>query len=325
MSQGLMTLIGGLAGRGVATGGTKTTLIDTDKVFEADLFNDTIIKLGPMSDLKTYYRKVTDTANSTLTFATLPGTPATCAWTVVAGHVITTVCVADGGNDYTIESALNAEASQDLAVALVGDVITVTLATGVGGLSDDAKNTATLVAAAIDGLAEFTSSVTTGDGSGVVPETTAAVAFSGGVDEVKPVAGTRYVITKKQNSDVSLSGSYPAQATPFVSTADSGANAAQTITVAAVAGKSHYITAIEVAISGAAAVSTITAILKEDAAGTPASKWKEIIGIASPIGTRVGIAFPIPIKLTTAKTADLVIDAGGAAVITTGNISGYTL
>lgn len=122
-----------------------------------------------------------------------------------------------------------------------------------------------------------------------------------------------------------LSGSYPSGATPFVSTDDSEANTAKTITIAAAEGKSHYITAIEVAISGAEAASTITVELKEDAGGTPVSKWKEIIGSSAAIGTRVGLALPFPIKLTAGKTADLVISAGGASVVTTGNIAGYTL
>lgn len=124
---------------------------------------------------------------------------------------------------------------------------------------------------------------------------------------------------------ITVTASFPSQATPFCSTADSEANTAKTITIAAVEGKSHYITAIEVSISGAAAVSTITVTLKEDAAGTPVSKWKEIIGIGASIGTRVGLALPFPIKLTAGKTADLVISAGGASVVTTGNIAGYTL
>lgn len=156
-----------------------------------------------------YYRTITGTtaSTSTITFPTLPGTPASCAWTAVAGHVITTTCVADGGNDYTIVAALAVGNNKPLAVTLVGKVITIALATGAGGLSNDAANTATLVAAAIDALAEFTSSVTSGDGSGVVAATSAPVAFSGGVDEVKPVSGTHYEVVGGIGSAVSLSSS----------------------------------------------------------------------------------------------------------------------
>ena len=207
MSQALMNFLGQSLGKGQATGGTKTTLLDTRKVFLDGMLNGRIIRMtiGGID----YYRTITGTtaSTSTITFPTLPGTPASCAWTVVAGHVITTTCVADGGNDYTIVAALAEGNNKPLAVTLVGKVITIALATGAGGASNDAANTTTLVAAAIDALPEFTSSVTSGDGSGVVAATSAPVAFSGGVDEVKPVSGTHYEVVGGIGSAVSLSGS----------------------------------------------------------------------------------------------------------------------
>jgi len=205
--QGMYNFLGKSFGRGTATGGTKTTLLDTKKVFEDDMLNGTVIRMN-IGGID-YYRTVTDTtaSSSTITFATLPGTPASCVWTVVAGHAITTVSVADGGNDYTITAALAVGNNKPLAVTLVGNVITIALATGAAGASNDVANTAVLVAAAINGLAEFTSSVTTGDGSGVVPAT-ASVAFTGGVDEVKPELGTHYEIAKNDGlSGTKLSGS----------------------------------------------------------------------------------------------------------------------
>ncbi len=207
MSQALMNFLGQSLGKGQATGGTKTTLIDTKRVFEDDMLNGSVIRIN-IGGID-YYRTVTDTtaSSSTITFATLPGTPASCVWTVVAGHAITTVSVADGGNDYTITAALAVGNNKPLAVTLVGNVITIALATGAAGASNDVANTAVLVAAAINGLAEFTSSVTTGDGSGVVPAT-ASVAFTGGVDEVKPESGTHYEIAKNDGlSGTKLSGS----------------------------------------------------------------------------------------------------------------------
>jgi hypothetical protein len=213
MSQALMNFLGQSLGKGQATGGTKTTLLDTRKVFVDGMLNGKIIRMtiGGID----YYRTITGTtaSTSTITFPTLPGTPASCAWTAVAGHVITTTCVADGGNDYTIVAALAEGNNKPLAVTLVGNVITIALATGAGGASNDAANTTTLVAAAIDALAEFTSSVTSGDGSGVVAATSAPVAFTGGVDEVKPVAGTHYEVVGGIGSAVSLSGSNVADGT----------------------------------------------------------------------------------------------------------------
>jgi len=207
MSQALMNFLGQSLGKGQATGGTKTTLLDTRKVFVDGMLNGRIIRMtiGGID----YYRTITGTtaSTSTITFPTLPGTPASCAWTAVAGHVITTTSVADGGNDYTIVAALAVGKNKPLAVTLVGNVITIALATGAGGASNDAANTTTLVAAAIDALAEFTSSVTSGGGSGVVAATSAPVAFSGGVDEVKPVSGTHYEVVGGIGSAVSLSGS----------------------------------------------------------------------------------------------------------------------
>lgn len=207
MSQALMNFLGQSLGKGQATGGTKTTLLDTRKVFVDGMLNGRLIRMtiGGID----YYRTITGTtaSTSTITFPTLPGTPASCAWTAVAGHVITTTCVADGGNDYTIVAALAVGKNKPLKVTLVGNVITIALATGAGGASNDAANTTTLVAAAINALAEFTSSVTSGDGSGVVAATSAPVAFSGGVDEVKPVSGTHYEVVGGIGSAVSLSGS----------------------------------------------------------------------------------------------------------------------
>lgn len=207
MSQGIMNLLGQSLGRGQATGGTKTTLLDTRKAFIDGMLNGSIIRMT--IDGIDYYRTVTGTtaSTSTITFPTLPGTPASCVWTAVAGHVITTTSVADGGNDYTIVAALAVGNNKPLAVTLVGNVITIALATGAGGASNDVANTATLVAAAIDALAEFTSAVTSGNGSGVVAATSAPVAFTGGVDEVKPVAGTHYEIVGGMGSTIKLSGS----------------------------------------------------------------------------------------------------------------------
>ena len=202
--QKLVNFLGKSLGRGVATGGTKTTLIDTLKVFEADILNGTVLRINV--DGIDYYRTVTDTADSTITFATLPGTPAVAVWTVDTGVTITVTSVADGGNQYSISAALAIGNNKPLAVALVNDVITVTLATGAAGLSNDVANTVTLVTAAIDALAGFTA-VAAGSGATVVAATTTAVAFENGVDEVKPVVGTRYEIAKRSASTTTLYGS----------------------------------------------------------------------------------------------------------------------
>ncbi|MCE5227881.1 MAG: hypothetical protein LLG05_18735 [Porphyromonadaceae bacterium] len=189
MSQVMIDGLLNLAGKGYATGGTKTTLIDARKNFEADILNDKLIKIR-IGDVN-YFRKIADTTTNTLTFTTLPGTPAAVVWTIDTGVTITVTSVADGGNEYSIVAALATGNNQPLAAALVGDVITVSLATGVAGASDDTANTVTLVTAAIDGLAGFTA-VAAGLGSTVVAPAT--VEFSGGTEEVKPIDGTPYEV-----------------------------------------------------------------------------------------------------------------------------------
>lgn len=191
MSQAIINGLYNLACGGIATGGTKTTLIDTRKDFLADIFNTKTIKIS-IGGID-YFRTITDTTTNTLTFATLPGTPAEAVWTIGTGITITVTSVADGGNEYTIESALAEGNNKPLAVALDGDVIRVTLATGVAGLSNDVANTVTLVTAGIDALAEFTAAAA-GAGSTVVGETTTPIAFENGVEEVKPLEDTRYEI-----------------------------------------------------------------------------------------------------------------------------------
>lgn len=133
-------------------------------------------------------------------------------------------------------------------------------------------------------------------------------------------AGSAVIGTVNKSSD------YPVGATPWSSTDDGAAGAAKTLTKAAGgAGKIHYITAIEVVVSAAATAADVTVALQEDAAGTPASYWKTIIGNAAPRGTRTGVVFSKPIKMTANKTADLVVSAPGGACVASLSMSGYTL
>lgn len=95
--------------------------------------------------------------------------------------VVTTTVTATGlaGNAYRLVSRLATTISAALSAALSGNVITVTFGTTAGGLNDPAKNTATLVAAAIDALAGVTA-VASGTGAGVVTEIVGGEQFSGG-------------------------------------------------------------------------------------------------------------------------------------------------
>ena len=78
MSQAIVNMIGKVGHRGVATGGRNTTLVDSKRVFLADMLNGKMIKME--IGAKEYWTTITDTADSTITFAALAG-----AATPVAG------------------------------------------------------------------------------------------------------------------------------------------------------------------------------------------------------------------------------------------------
>jgi hypothetical protein len=126
---------------------------------------------------------------------------------------------------------------------------------------------------------------------------------------------------------LSINSNYPFGAIPWTVTIDSEANTTKTLTKDAPGvGKSLYITAIEAVLSVAVAGTDINIVLKEDAGGAPIPLWKEIIGNAAVRGTRVGISFTSPIKISENKTADLISDpVGTAGGIITLNLAGYTL
>lgn len=101
---------------------------------------------------------------------------------------------------------------------------------------------------------------------------------------------------------------------------DSAVNTAKTITKDAEADKRHYITGVDVFISAAAAANDITVELRDGAT----KKWKGIIGSGAARGTRIGFVDQDGIMLSTNTAANLVVDAGGAGVVTHLNMIGYT-
>jgi hypothetical protein len=97
--------------------------------------------------------------------------------------------------------------------------------------------------------------------------------------------------------------------------------AINTITVTGTADLTYYVTGFHVATSGAAAgANDITVSVKNGST----TIWKDLIGAAAAQGTRVGINFDVPLKIT--KGANLVLDAsaGGAGCITSANLAYYT-
>lgn len=97
---------------------------------------------------------------------------------------VVTVSVDDpagaAGNDLTVEVVAGVGNNVDLSAVLTVDALVVTLGTDGAGALDATKNTAVLVAGAIDDLDEFTATAS-GSGTTVVP-VTAEKNFAGGDD-----------------------------------------------------------------------------------------------------------------------------------------------
>ena len=102
-------------------------------------------------------------------------------------------------------------------------------------------------------------------------------------------------------------------------TTDSAANAPVTLTRGAVAGMRHIITGFEAIITGASPTIDIPIILRLGGA----IFWKSFIGSGSARGSRVGF---MDSKIATAINAGASIEAaaGGAGVVVTLNLSGYS-
>ena len=179
---------------GTATGGSKTTIIDTSKNFETNMFAGHITKVT-ISGVD-YYRTVASNTATTLTIATLPGAAASAMVGTPDTAEVTVVYVNEGvaGNSITAEVVAAPGDNDNLSASFADNVLTVYLGK-TGGVLDDAKNTATLVAVKIDELAEFTATMTGSDG--VVPVTVTPVEFSGGIAVVNVAAGSVYQIMRK--------------------------------------------------------------------------------------------------------------------------------
>jgi hypothetical protein len=102
----------------------------------------------------------------------------------------------------------------------------------------------------------------------------------------------------------------------YSATADSAANTALTQTVSGETGKSHYLLAFSVAVSGAALSSTVTVSIKD---GTT-TIYKTVLGAGSPIGEIRSFEFDIPIRITGGNDLTLYVTAGGASAVVTGNL-----
>lgn len=103
--------------------------------------------------------------------------------------------------------------------------------------------------------------------------------------------------------------------------ADSAANAAVTVTHAAEAGNRHYIVSFEVVVSGATLGNDVNIELREGVI----VRWRTKLGSGLARGERSGVTFPRPIKMGVATDVSLFASAGGAGVVLTSNLGGYTI
>ncbi len=101
----------------------------------------------------------------------------------------------------------------------------------------------------------------------------------------------------------------------------SAAGGAITITHAAEAGKRHIITGFEALALGAALGNDVTIELREDAI----VRWRTGLGNAALEGERTGLMFSTPREFGLETAANLVSDAGGAGVLMTLSMTGYTV
>ena len=177
---------------GVATSGSKTTIVDINKEFITNMFIDSIINFEV--DGKDYYKSVVSNTSDTITFTpALPGAKATATIGEDTNEIVVTVA-SEGviGNIYEIEVKESSGTNDNLSASLIEDVLTVFLGM-TGGVADDTKNTATLIATAIDQLPEFTASTSN---TGVVTVTIENIPFSGGVDTIAVLTDCKYKISE---------------------------------------------------------------------------------------------------------------------------------
>jgi hypothetical protein len=180
---------------GTTTAGTKTGLTDTAKDWPVNIWANALLEMTIGN--KHYFRIVTSNTATALVFPTLPGASASSSIGAGGDGTITIGVVAEGttGNAYTVQAVNGVGNNVELSAVLASSILTITLGTDAGGVPDNAKNTATLVAAAIDALAEFTATAS-GTGATVLAAMGAPATFSGGVDTVAPTGAAEYKLKK---------------------------------------------------------------------------------------------------------------------------------
>ncbi len=102
---------------------------------------------------------------------------------------------------------------------------------------------------------------------------------------------------------------------------DSAANAAVTITHAAEAGRQHFVVGFEASVRGAILGNDVIVELREGAT----VRWRINMGSGSARGERSGVVFSRPRQYAIGGAPALNADAGGAGVVITLSMMGYTV
>jgi hypothetical protein len=159
-----------------------------------------------------------------------PKPTAASAFLGAGDNGVVTITVAEpgsGGNALTVEAVLAAVMDAPMSAALTGSKLTVTLGTDGTGAAAPAKNTALLVAGAVEALPEFTA-LSSGTGATAVP-VTAERPFTGGDDRADDIARLLITATRWIRAKTCWTGtpSTTTQALPWprVGMADGNGNA----------------------------------------------------------------------------------------------------
>jgi hypothetical protein len=185
--------------KGVATGGSDTTLEDNTKNFETDIFNNKICKIT--IDSIDYIRKISSSAGNSLGFTTLfAGLPASV--TVGGGEDawrITIACVLEGteGNNYSVEFLAGTGVDAPMGAELDEEtgILTITSSTNAAsepqpimpGNVETLINTDEVLSLIFEVLNDYAAGVE-------IPVTTEPVPFTGGEDPISVESGMPYEI-----------------------------------------------------------------------------------------------------------------------------------
>lgn len=185
----------GLCIVGEASGGSATTIVDNTKNITTDLVKTKTLIL--VKNGKTYVRAISANSVDTFTVATIEAAVAAEA-VIFPGYdheiTVTNDTAGAAGNVGSVDVVAGEGANVALGAVLSSDVITVTLGTDAEGALDAAKNTGTLITAAIDAIAGFGATLTGSDGDSVATST-GSILFSGGYDAYGARDGDKYWIT----------------------------------------------------------------------------------------------------------------------------------